>query len=392
MEIEVKDVMAKIETVNDGITAVNTLTNQIRKEFEDYKSANEGKNLERKFADQSETFRKLDADLQKALGELEELKKVKAPAGIETTSATYEAEKKLAAYIRNPNSPEAKAALTYVSDITGAYAVGTEIAKNIITNSIAAQPLLDIVDFAGTTNPNNEFPVDTSTASVRDADGATTMPTVNTQTLGRFLCKTHAFDGVVTFDEELIRDSDANIVETMMKKIQEAVDVKHTTMITTGNGTTQFEGLLKNKSIIDSYTVTTSTSTLSLDEFLTFIYSLPSQYAKNGALAMRREIVGLMATFKSSNGYLWVPPSASDAGSFYGKKVVELAEGLDATYTTGKMIAAFGEWKKYVVRVRLDIAIMTLNELYMPYKAFYYKWRAGGGVSLPEAFRVMKVK
>jgi len=384
MDMEIKDVVNQIKDVNTAVEAVNKLAVEIRAE------------VESKGATNGERFEKLSSDLQIAMAQLDELKRAEAVRVVTKADGQddeyIEACKKVANFIKNPNDKEAKGALTYVSDITGAYAVGEVIANKIIKNEIASQPLLSIVDFAGTNNPNNSFPVDTSSATFRKADGLTTMPTINTQEMGKFLCNTHLFDGIATINPDLLADSDANIVETTMLKIQEAMALNNSQMILIGSGANDFEGITKNKTVLASQVVTSASTTLSVDEFKTFVYSLPAQYAKDASLVTLRSTVGAMASYKATtgSGYLWTPPNAVNPGAFDGIPVYEVAD-LDA-WATGKTVAIIGNFKKYIVRSKLDLAIQFLQELYLPYRAWYYRYRAGGGVALPEAFKVLKVK
>jgi len=379
MELKIEDVMKQLTDINGTVDAVNKLTVEIRAEVDKEGKAN------------GERVQKLTEDLNTAMAVLDELKKNKPviPGMSEKDAKYLEAQTVLAGYLR-----EQKAGLTYVSDATGGFAVGSVISSQVIQNSKDAVPLLSLVDLQGTENPNNEFVVDTSTATIRNADGATTMPTVNTETLGKFLCRTHAFDGVALVNPDLLTDTDANIVETIMGKIQDAMDQKHCEMILDGNGGDEFAGLLTTKDIIDNRTVTSASTTFSVDEFKTFVYQLPTKYAINASLIMQRGLVGSLASYKATtgSGYLWTPPSAVNPGAFDGIPVFEVISGLNSSWATGKNVAIIGDFKKYIVRVKLDLAVQYLNELYMPMKAWYYKFRSGGGVALPEAFRVLKVK
>jgi HK97 family phage major capsid protein len=55
------------------------------------------------------------------------------------------------------------------------------------------------------------------------------------------------------------------------------------------------------------------------------------------------------------------------------------------------LCAVFGDFKEYIIGTRQDLRIQRLVERYAPNVGFLPTARLGGGVAVPEAFRILKV-
>jgi HK97 family phage major capsid protein len=94
----------------------------------------------------------------------------------------------------------------------------------------------------------------------------------------------------------------------------------------------------------------------------------------------------------SQNRPLWGPMGSDVPGQLLGYPYKEMVDM--PSVASGKFPIAFGNWKKgYTLVIRRQVSIRVLQERYADQNAVGYMgyYRVGGGTTLAEAIRVMKI-
>ncbi|ULJ64188.1 phage major capsid protein [Wielerella bovis] len=131
---------------------------------------------------------------------------------------------------------------------------------------------------------------------------------------------------------------------------------------------------------------------ITYDGLIDLVYSLPATFAQNARFLMNRNTIAVVRKLKDADGNpIWQPSlQAGQPSTLLGYPVVEIAEMPDVA--ANALAIAFGDFKRgYMILDRKGVSILRDPFTKKPFVQFYTTKRVGGGVSNPEAMRLLKI-
>lgn len=131
---------------------------------------------------------------------------------------------------------------------------------------------------------------------------------------------------------------------------------------------------------------------ITYDGLIDLVYSLPSTYAQNAKFVMNRNTIAVVRKLKDADGNpIWQPSlQAGQPSTLLGYPIVEVAEMPDVA--ANALSIAFGDFKRgYMILDRKGVSVLRDNLTKKGYVQFYTTKRVGGGMSNPEAMRLLKI-
>lgn len=362
----------------------------INSAFNELKSANDSNK-----AEIGEYKAKIEA-VQTVLDELTEKYQKLNEANMPGFDTSVKSEKKetIINYIRkgyNDLSEKEKKALIVADDAEGGFTVDEEFLSSMIVAVPDKNVVIPTVTNITTSKGAIRVPKGNGGMVWYDVDEQN-LPTESDPSFGQVLIQTHEHAGLITLSKDLLEDTAVNLEQYITGEFVKTLSTKVETDIFTGNGTSTKEGILKNTSI---GAVTAASSTvLTMDDVINFLYELKEQYAIRGTVFARRKMVRNLRLLKdTTNNYLWMPPAVKgETATVDGMPILQCQAGLSENMTTGQKVMLVGDMSYYWRVARINMSIQRMNEKYAPLIGLLFRVREGGAVMLPEAFKVLKMK
>ena len=214
-----------------------------------------------------------------------------------------------------------------------------------------------------------------------------------TPTVGQVAFNIEKSGGLVKITRELLDDSAINLPSLLSQLFTESSGRFEDVGIISGNGTTQYAGIMGASP--SDYTMANATSVVAAD--LTGIYyTLEAQFRSNASWVMKSAIAGLITSIASTAAGVHAIPSLTAAPSDFilGRPnvMVDSAHGLGATITATERIALFGDLRQYYIFNRMGMTIRRNDSLYMENDqvGFFATRRGDGQLTLAAAFKMMR--
>jgi HK97 family phage major capsid protein len=211
----------------------------------------------------------------------------------------------------------------------------------------------------------------------------------------------------VRISKHNIEDSAFNLEGEIASEIVEQFGVLEGTEFVSGSGANDTpEGIMTHSDLKVEGTGcrhTKTTVVITIDDLLSVKYLLASEYARNAAWLMKRDVAGYLRTLKdgasgTSGAYYWQPSvQAGEPDMLLGSPVYECPDmtGLTAGAPVQNTYPiAYGDFKKgYLIVDRLGIEIQRLVELYAATSTigFLARRRYNGQVVLSEAIKTLMI-
>ena len=167
---------------------------------------------------------------------------------------------------------------------------------------------------------------------------------------------------------ELLQDSfydlESHFVEEFGRAIGNAEEDAFLNGVSTGV-TKQPEGFLTTLATVSDAQVTTASTTLAADDLISLVYSLPRAYRKNSCWLMHDSTLEKIRKLKDDTKNYLLTPSlvAGEPDRLLGYPIYTSAF-FPANNTSGAVIAAFGDFSRYVIADRAVRTFKPLRELY----------------------------
>ena len=214
-----------------------------------------------------------------------------------------------------------------------------------------------------------------------------------TPTVGQVAFSLEKSGGLVKVTRELLDDSAINLPAMLSQIFQEAAGRFEDVGIISGNGTTQYAGIM-GASPAD-YTMANATSVVAAD--LTGIYfTLEEQFRANASWIMKSTIASLITSIAATTAGVHAIPdlTAAPANFILGRRneKVDSAHGLGGNITATERIALFGDLKQYAIFDRAGYSIRRNDSLYQENDqvGFFATRRGDGQLTLPAAFKMAR--
>jgi HK97 family phage major capsid protein len=214
-----------------------------------------------------------------------------------------------------------------------------------------------------------------------------------TPTVGQVAFSLEKSGGLVKVTRELLEDSAINLPAMLSQIFQESAGRFEDVGIISGNGTTQYAGIMGASP--DDYTMANATSVVAAD--LTGIYfTLEEQFRSNATWIMKSAIASLITSIASTAAGVHAISNLTDAPADFilGRPNVmsDTANGLGATITATERIALFGDLKQYAIFDRAGFSIRRNDSLYQENDqiGFFASRRGDGQLTLASAFKMCR--
>jgi len=217
-------------------------------------------------------------------------------------------------------------------------------------------------------------------------------PTESTPVVGQVNFSIEKSGGLVKVSRELLDDSAINLPAFLSQIFQEAAGQFEDVGIISGNGTTQYSGVLSDGDVA-FYTMANATSVVGADLIGTY-YALNAQHRAGASWVMKSAIASLINSIAITAAGVHSIPSltAAPADFILGKRTVltDVTSGLGGNITSTEKIAIFGDFKSYYIFDRVGFTIRRNDSLYMgnDQVGFFATRRGDGQVGLAAAFKI----
>lgn len=189
----------------------------------------------------------------------------------------------------------------------------------------------------------------------------------------------------------LIEDTAGSWEATVARMIGTTAALDEDRQFIRGTGVNRPQGIVNGGS---AQIVSGKSGGIAYAGILNLLYGLPSQYADlpGTAIVMRRATMGLILAIETGSGVDLVFKNALAGPNNLMGYPVRFSDFVDAGTTNGNNGAIFGNFAEgYAIADRGALRISRLVERFHPNVGFAPVARVGGGVVLPEAFRLLKI-
>lgn len=299
---------------------------------------------------------------------------------------------------RSIMTPEHVRSLSGSSDADGGFIIPTSFEQDIIKQAFNETELRPLVNAMPTGRDSVYMPA----LSKPSVSWGTRNLKVTAEELNTGAERIEIFDlkALTLINNNTLDDSDADVWGELQTMFASAIAEAEDEAISVAAGHKMPEGILGSAGVLANETKTgvaaglTNGSNNGVDKLIEMLHSLNKQYRRRSTWCMNSTTEGKIRQLKDSTGaYLWQPPvQAGAAATLLGRPVAnpEAMEDVGA----GTIPIFLGDLRSgYQLRDRQGISVQRLVESYAEYDqvGFLLKKRLGGQVTLPEAFRVLKV-
>lgn len=197
---------------------------------------------------------------------------------------------------------------------------------------------------------------------------------------------------------ELLQDSFYNLENHFVEEFGRALGNAEEDAFLNGvsTGVTKMPtGFLTTLATVSDAQVTTATSSLTADDLLSLVYSLPRAYRKNSVWLMHDSTLEKIRKLKDdTKNYLLTPAlTAGEPDRLLGYPIYTSAF-FPANNTSGSVVAAFGDFSRYVIGDRAVRTFKPLRELYAEsdLTGFLMIERVDGLLIDNKAIKILKLK
>ena len=244
----------------------------------------------------------------------------------------------------------------------GGYTVPTDVAANIIEVLKAYGGVRSVANVIQSSQGNDiNFPTSDGTSEVGELIGQNTTATAADPSFGVVTLKTYKFSSkIVAVPYELLQDSNADIEAFITRRLGDRLGRIQNQMFTTGNGTTQPNGVV-TAAASGKVGTTGQTTSVIADDLIDLIHSLdPAYRAGNCRFMMADSSLKVIRKLKDSQNRPIFLPGYDGLGNAMGDSIlgygVTINQDMAAMAANAKSIL-FGDFSRYTIR---DVMGMTL--------------------------------
>lgn len=400
---------------------MNTIAEEMKSVFEDFKQINERHEKEmKKYGDATQETK--DA-LQKINDELTELKKVnermddletkmnRPPLGSLDQSKSnpqHTMQKKVfEKYLRYGSGESSKTAwtpdeikaLSSLSDQDGGFLVPADFESEVIK---VAQDMAEVRPYANVGSTTRDR-VEAGKITQRSVIGwGNESVAVSPQDLafGLETIPINEMTALVLVPNSTLEDAGADVFGELSMIFGEDMAADEDDQFIAGSGVSRPEGILSNADVQARYVASgvagalTDTNNNGIDALISAQYKLKKVYRANGTWAFNSLTEAVIRKIKDTTGqYLWQPPVQAGApATLLGRPIINPEGSPDIAANSYPIV--FGDFRRgYRIRDRRGMTIQRLVERYAEYRqtGFLVTKRVGAQVVLDEAFVPIKI-
>lgn len=257
---------------------------------------------------------------------------------------------------------DVRATMSTTTSSEGGYTVPTDVASRIIEVLKAYGGVRGVANVISSSQGNDiNFPTSDGTSEVGELVGQNAAATAADPTFGVVTLKTYKFSSkVVAVPYELLQDSNADIEGFITRRLGERLARIENQMFTTGNGTTQPQGVV-TAAASGKVGTTGQTTTVIFDDLVDLVHAVdPAYRAGNCRFMLNDATLKVIRKLKDTQGRPIFLPGYDGLGGAMGDTIlgypVTINQDMAAPAANAKSIL-FGDFSRYLIR---DVMGMTL--------------------------------
>jgi len=255
-----------------------------------------------------------------------------------------------------------RATMSTTTTTEGGHTVPVDVAASISEVLKAYGGVRSVANVISSSMGNDiNFPTSDGTSETGELIGQNTTATAADPSFGVVTLKTYKFSSkIVAVPYELLQDSNADIEGFIARRLGERLGRIQNTMFTTGNGSTQPNGVV-TASVAGKTGTTGQTLTVIVDDLIDLVHSIDPAY-RNGPVRfmMNDATLKVVRKLKDSTGRPIFMPGYDGLGGAMGDQVlgygVTINQDMAVPAANAKSIL-FGDFSRYTIR---DVMGMTL--------------------------------
>lgn len=197
---------------------------------------------------------------------------------------------------------------------------------------------------------------------------------------------------LVRISNELLQDAAVDVDQVVTKALAQRIGRILNEHMTTGTGVGQPQGFVTAAPV----GVTTATlAVITPEELIALQHSIDPAYRASAAWQFADATLLKARTMKDTTGaFIWAPGMTVGAPATILGRPYYINPDMAGVYTTGSVVAAFGDFKSYTVRRAKDIYVRRLDERYADYDqvGFVALARFDGALLDTSAVKTLKMK
>ena len=195
----------------------------------------------------------------------------------------------------------------------------------------------------------------------------------------------HKLAAIIRVTNELLKDSAVDIEAYLADTFADRLAVSEEEAFIAGDGADKPLGLLHQAKV---GCMTESAGSVSIEDVLNLIFSVPEKHRRNGVLLMNdNTLLALYKQCAAQGQSLWLGKD----DTFFGYRIVRCASMPDAE--SGSMPVLFGDFKKVYINNNGNRSIKRLNQLFIAndHVGFLMAERVGIKLMVQDAIKSLKV-
>lgn len=309
------------------------------------------------------------------------------------------------AWLRAPRAPDGPAAefrsLAQNVSVDGGYLVAPQQFVADLIREIDDAVFIRGMATRYTLTGAHSLGIPTRTARVSDFDWTTELQTGAEDTqlgFGKREMKPYPLAKRIKISKTLLRNAALPVDTIVRNEMSYTYGVTMEKAYLTGHGNQQPLGVFtpSNDGIPTSRDVSTGNTTTAIgaDNLFEVKYALKAQYQRSAAWMFHRDAVKAIAKLKDNEGqYLWSTSLRDGEPDTLLGRPVYMSEFVPNTFTTGKYVGIFGDFRNYWIVDSLGLDMQPLMELYAETNqmGLITRYEGDGAPVLAEAFARVKL-
>lgn len=292
-----------------------------------------------------------------------------------------------ASYDRYIRRGEKSDALPYDMDPANGYLLREEMEEKLV-NTLCANNVLRSLCTGIKTSYNAYLPIVSSHGKAEWVPDGAAVPLVR-DTFDRAVLDSNTLAATIRVTKELLKDSAIDIEQYLADTFADRLADSEEAAFIAGDGMDKPKGLIHQVKIGCE---TTAAGTVSLDDVLNLIFSVPEKYRRRGVLLMNdATLLNLYLQCAEQSSNLWFGKNRDGQDTFFGVRIACCGSMSDVA--SGQVPVLFGDFCQVYINDCGKRSIKRLNELYAAsdHVGFMLSQRSGIKLTVPEAVKGLKV-